>query len=90
MIVCVLIDELGRRGMSRRELSRLSGVNLGCVCALVGNQRIMIDLSALERICEVLGIEVGDAYKRLPGAAAREWFDAHRNPDWVEKNEVAS
>ena len=67
MIACKLGDILTERGMSRRELARRSGLNINTVCKMANDDNRMVDLTTLDKLCDVLGVEPGDLLMRLTG-----------------------
>jgi len=74
MIVCTLADILQKRGMSRRELARQSGVHVNTVCKMANNESMLVDLYVLTAICEVLHVQPGELLRELPGREAHRYL----------------
>jgi DNA-binding Xre family transcriptional regulator len=61
---------LDKRGMSRRELARRTGLNINTVCKLANNEHTMLHLGVLEAVCKVLGVQPGDVLHYVSGNKA--------------------
>jgi putative transcriptional regulator len=70
MILCQLGAMLDKRGMSRRELARQTGLNINTVCKLANNEHTMLHLGVLEAVCQVLGVQPGEVLHYVPGNKA--------------------
>ncbi|MDN9010058.1 helix-turn-helix domain-containing protein [Brevibacillus laterosporus] len=55
-----LADLLKERGVSQRELSRLTGIRVSSINEMCNNETIRLPLDNLAKICEVLGVEITD------------------------------
>jgi putative transcriptional regulator len=62
MIVNHLPDILERKGVSIRELARLTGVTYTTIRALYHGERRSVQLPVLDAICRVLDVHPGDVY----------------------------
>jgi putative transcriptional regulator len=69
MIRSHLQDLMQRLDFSATELARRAGVNRSTVTALAKERTTRIDLGDLERICILLGCQVGDLLEIVPGEA---------------------
>lgn len=79
MIVCTLADILQKRGMSRRELSRQSGVHVNTVCKMANNESTLVHMGVLEALCEVLEVQPGDLLRDLPWREAQRYCAARED-----------
>jgi putative transcriptional regulator len=66
MIRSHLIDLMHRHDLRGAELARLAHVNRSTVAALTRDRATRVDLTALERICTVLGCGLGDLLEIVP------------------------
>ncbi|WP_068792829.1 helix-turn-helix domain-containing protein [Brevibacillus laterosporus] len=55
-----LADLLKERGVSQRELARLTGIRVSSINEMCNNETIRLPLDNLAKICEVLGVEITD------------------------------
>ncbi|MCR8983095.1 helix-turn-helix domain-containing protein [Brevibacillus laterosporus] len=55
-----LADLLKERGISQRELSRLTGIRVSSINEMCNNETVRMPLDNLAKICEVLGVEITD------------------------------
>ena len=60
MIVCRLADILEERGISRRELTRWSGLNINTVCKWAHGDIAVINLAKLAQVCAALQVQPGE------------------------------
>ncbi|MGG1445022.1 helix-turn-helix transcriptional regulator [Brevibacillus laterosporus] len=51
---------LKERGISQRELSRLTGIRVSSINEMCNNETLRLPLDNLAKICEVLGVEITD------------------------------
>ncbi|MCR8938779.1 helix-turn-helix transcriptional regulator [Brevibacillus laterosporus] len=51
---------LKERGISQRELSRLTGIRVSSINEMCNNETVRLPLDNLAKICEVLGVEITD------------------------------
>jgi putative transcriptional regulator len=56
---------MDRKGISIRQLSRLTGITYTTIRAMVQGQRRSIQLEVLDAVCEALDIQPGDIYRRV-------------------------
>ncbi len=71
MIRSHLTDLMLRHQLRPTELARLAQVNRSTVTALTRDRATRVDLTALERICTVLGCGVGDLLEIVPDEPAQ-------------------
>ncbi|MCZ0828887.1 helix-turn-helix transcriptional regulator [Brevibacillus laterosporus] len=55
-----LADLLKERGISQRELSRLTGIRVSSINEMCNNETVRMPLDNLAKICEVLGVGIAD------------------------------
>ncbi|WP_258073018.1 helix-turn-helix domain-containing protein [Brevibacillus laterosporus] len=55
-----LADILKERGISQRELARLTGIRVSSINEMCNNETVRLPLDNLAKICEVLGVEITD------------------------------
>ncbi|ATO51018.1 helix-turn-helix transcriptional regulator [Brevibacillus laterosporus] len=51
---------LKERGISQRELARLTGIRVSSINEMCNNETLRLPLDNLAKICEVLGVEITD------------------------------
>lgn len=56
---------LESRGMSQRELARLTGIRPPSINEMVHNQTLRLPLDNLDKICEVLECGISDVLKLI-------------------------
>jgi putative transcriptional regulator len=66
-----LPELMSRHQLKTAELARLAGVNRSTVSALTRDRATRVDLTALERICTVLGCGLGDLLEIVPDEPPR-------------------
>jgi putative transcriptional regulator len=66
MVRSHLANLLLQSGLTTAELARLAEVNRSTVTALVKDRATRVDLTALERICTVLGCDIADLLEIVP------------------------
>jgi putative transcriptional regulator len=66
MVRSHLIDLMNGRHLTVAGLARLAGVNRSAVAALANDRATRVELAVLERICRVLGCELGDLLEIVP------------------------
>ena len=66
MVRSHLVELMRRHQLKTAELARLAGVNRSTVTALMRDRATRVDLTALERICTVLGCGLGDLLEIVP------------------------
>ncbi len=71
MIRSHLTDLMLRHQLRPTELARLAQVNRSTVAALTRDRATRVDLTALERICKVLGCGLGDLLEIVPDDPAQ-------------------
>ena len=60
MIRIRLSEILGKKKMTRKKLSELTGIRANTICDYYNEKVKKIDVESLNRICTVLGCEVSD------------------------------
>ena len=69
MVRSHLVELMRRHQLKAAELARLAHVNRSTVTALTRDRATRVDLTALERICTVLGCGLGDLLEIVPDEA---------------------
>lgn len=64
MIRIALRALLAERGMTQLELAQKAGIRPSTICDMCNNNAERIKLAHLERICEVLEVQVSDVIKK--------------------------
>ena len=72
MIRSHLGELMRRHQLKTTELARLANVNRSTVAALTRDRATRVDLTALERICTVLGCGLGDLLEIVPDERQNE------------------
>lgn len=65
MVKCHLSKLMGERKMNISDVARVSGVNRGTITRLYHETAVRIELDTIDRLCRVLGCEVGDLLEHL-------------------------
>ncbi|AYK07762.1 XRE family transcriptional regulator [Brevibacillus laterosporus] len=60
-----LADLLKERGISQRELSRLTGIRVSSINEMCNNETVRLPLDNLAKICEVLDVEITDVLELI-------------------------
>lgn len=60
MIHIKLSEMLGRKKMTRKRLSELTGVRANTICDMYNEKVKKIDIETLDRICTVLNCNISD------------------------------
>ena len=64
MKVIITLDQiLQEKGMSQRELSRITGIRQPSINEMCRNQTSRLPLDNLAKICEVLHVDINDVLK---------------------------
>lgn len=64
MKVIITLDQiLQEKGMSQRELSRITGIRQPSINEMCRNQTSRLPLENLAKICEVLHVDISDVLK---------------------------
>lgn len=64
---------MAQQGVSIRELSRVTGITYTTIRAMYHGQRRSVQLEVLDAVCEALGVQPGDIYRReISGPAISE------------------
>ena len=72
MVRSHLVELMRRHQLRTTELARLANVNRSTVAALTRDRATRVDLTALERICTVLGCGLGDLLEIVPDERQNE------------------
>jgi len=76
MIVNRLPFVLKQRGLSIRELSRLTGITYTTIRAVYHGQRRSIQIDVMDALCRVLDIQPADIFKYYPDESAALAIDS--------------
>lgn len=60
MIRIKLSEMLGKRKMTRKKLSELTGIRANTICDLYNEKVKKLDIESLNRICTVLDCDISD------------------------------
>ncbi|QIC06119.1 helix-turn-helix transcriptional regulator [Brevibacillus sp. 7WMA2] len=60
-----LADLLKERGISQRELARLTGIRVSSINEMCNNDTVRLPLDNLAKICQVLGVEITDVLELI-------------------------
>ena len=72
MIRINLSEMLGKRKMTRKKLSELTGIRANTICDLYNEKVKKLDIESLNRICTVLDCEVSDLLTFVKGGDGEE------------------
>ena len=76
MIVNRLPLILKRKGLSIRELSRLTGITYTTIRAVYHGQRRSVQIDVMDALCRVLDIQPADIFKYYPDESAAMAIDS--------------
>ena len=65
MIRCHLSRLMGERKMNIADVARETGLNRNTVTLLYKETATRVDLEAIDKLCELLGCEVGELLERI-------------------------
>lgn len=66
MIRCHLAVLMSRDKLRISDVARRTGLNRSTVSALCRGSSIRLELSVIERLCELFGCQVGDLFEYFP------------------------
>lgn len=66
MIVIHLSTLLGKKRMTQRQLSELTGIRPNTISDLYNDIAVRVGLEQLDKICEVLDCELSELIERVP------------------------
>ncbi|WP_343034846.1 helix-turn-helix transcriptional regulator [Aromatoleum diolicum] len=72
MVHSHLVELMRHHQLKTAELARLAHVNRSTVAALTRDRATRVDLTALERICTVLGCGLGDLLEIVPDESPQD------------------
>ncbi len=72
MVVNRLPFILRQKGLSIRELSRLTGITYTTIRAVYHGDRRSVQIEVLDSLCRVLDLQPGDIYKYYPNESAAQ------------------
>lgn len=72
MVVNRLPFILSQKGLSIRELSRLTGITYTTIRAVFHGDRRSVQIEVLDSLCRVLDLQPGDIYKYYPNESAAQ------------------
>ena len=72
MIRCHLSRLMGERKLKVVDVARLTGLHRNTITLLYNETAARVDIEALDKLCELFGVEVGDLFERVPDVPGSE------------------
>ena len=69
MIRCHLSRLMGERKLKISDVARQTGLNRNTVTLLYYERATRVDLDAIDRLCTLFNVSVGDLFEHVPGNA---------------------
>lgn len=69
MIRCNLSRYMGERKMKVVDVARLTGLHRNTITLLYNETAARVDLEAMDKLCELFNVSVGDLFERVPGTS---------------------
>jgi putative transcriptional regulator len=66
MIRCHLSRLMGERKLKVVDVARQTGLHRNTITLLYNETATRVDLDAIERLCELFGVAVGELFERVP------------------------
>jgi len=68
MIKCHLSCLMGERKLKIADVARETGLHRDTITLLYDETAVRVDLDAIERLCGLFDVPVGEIFERIPGA----------------------
>ncbi len=68
MIRCNLSRYMGEHKMKVVDVARLTGLHRNTITLLYNETAARVDLEAMDKLCELFNVSVGDLFERVPEA----------------------
>jgi len=65
MIRCHLSRLMGERKLKVVDVANLTGLHRNTVTLLYNETAVRVDIEAIDKLCELFGISVGDLFERI-------------------------
>lgn len=72
MIKCHLSRLMGERKLKIADVARETGLHRNTVTLLYDETAVRVELEAVDRLCELFDVTVGELFERMPSAGAVE------------------
>jgi len=69
MIKCHLSRLMGERKLKISDVAREAGLHRNTVTLLYDETAVRVDMDAIEKLCELFDVAVGELFERIPGPA---------------------
>jgi len=69
MIKCHLSRLMGERKLKISDVARETGLHRNTVTLLYDETAVRVDMDAIETLCELFDVAVGELFERIPGPA---------------------
>lgn len=66
MIKCHLSRLMGEQKMKIADVARETGLHRNLITLLYNETAVRIELEAIEKLCELFGIGIGDLFEHIP------------------------
>ncbi|MDN3923225.1 helix-turn-helix domain-containing protein [Roseateles violae] len=69
MIKCHLSRLMGERKMKIADVARETGLHRNTITLLYDETAVRVDIDAIDKLCDLFGISVGELLERMPDNA---------------------
>jgi putative transcriptional regulator len=69
VIKCHLSRLMGERKMKIADVARVTGLHRNTITLLYDETAVRVELDAIEKLCALFEVEVGELFERLPNPA---------------------
>lgn len=66
MIKCHLSRLMGEHKLKTADVARVTGLHRNTITLLYDETAVRVDLDAIDKLCELFGISVGELFERVP------------------------
>ena len=70
MIKCHLSRLMGERKMKIADVARVTGLHRNTITLLYDETAVRVDLEAIDKLCALFGVPVGELFEHRPDPAA--------------------
>ena len=67
MIKCHLSRLMGERKLKISDVARETGLHRNTVTLLYDETAVRVDMEAIDKLCQLFGVAVGQMFERIPG-----------------------
>ena len=71
MVRCNLSRLMGEQKMKVVDVARLTGLHRNTITLLYNETAARVDLDAIDKLCELFSVSVGELFERVPSGATQ-------------------